>query len=61
MMIDLPVVSKRDIRKLTPDELKAFMVEQGEKPFRAKQVSEWLWKNTASSFEEMNTAQTITS
>ncbi|WP_394369973.1 23S rRNA (adenine(2503)-C(2))-methyltransferase RlmN [Hymenobacter piscis] len=53
-MIDLPVVSKRDIRKLSPDELKAFMVEHGEKPFRAKQVSEWLWKNTAGSFEEMN-------
>lgn len=54
MMIDLPVVSKRDIRKLTPDELKAFMVEHGEKPFRAKQVLEWLWKNTAGTFEEMN-------
>ena len=54
MMIDLPVISKRDIRKISPDELKTFMVEHGEKPFRAKQVSEWLWKNTASSFEEMN-------
>jgi 23S rRNA (adenine2503-C2)-methyltransferase len=54
MMIDLPVVSKRDIRKLTPDELKAFFVEHGEKPFRAKQVLEWLWKNTAGTFEEMN-------
>ncbi len=54
MMIDLPVVSKRDIRKLTSDELKAFMVEHGEKPFRAKQVLEWLWKNTAGTFEEMN-------
>ncbi|OWP65099.1 23S rRNA (adenine(2503)-C(2))-methyltransferase RlmN [Hymenobacter amundsenii] len=54
MMIDLPVISKRDIRKLSPDELKTFMVEHGEKPFRAKQVSEWLWKNTAGTFEEMN-------
>jgi 23S rRNA (adenine2503-C2)-methyltransferase len=54
MMIELPVVSKRDIRKLTPDELKTFMVEHGEKPFRAKQVLEWLWKNTAGTFEEMN-------
>ncbi|TGE15300.1 23S rRNA (adenine(2503)-C(2))-methyltransferase RlmN [Hymenobacter elongatus] len=53
-MIPLTVLSKRDIRKLTPDELKAFMVEHGEKPFRAKQVQEWIWKNTASSFEEMN-------
>ena len=54
MMLELPVVSKRDIRKLSPDELKAFMVEHGEKPFRAKQVLEWLWKNTAGSFDEMN-------
>ncbi|NVO86392.1 23S rRNA (adenine(2503)-C(2))-methyltransferase RlmN [Hymenobacter terrestris] len=54
MMLDLPVISKRDIRKISPDELKAFMVENGEKPFRAKQVSEWLWKNTAGTFEEMN-------
>jgi 23S rRNA (adenine2503-C2)-methyltransferase len=57
MLLELPLApspTKRDIRKLTPDELKAFMVEHGEKPFRAKQVSEWLWKNTAGSFEEMN-------
>ncbi|GAA4360899.1 23S rRNA (adenine(2503)-C(2))-methyltransferase RlmN [Hymenobacter saemangeumensis] len=57
MLLELPLapsIQKRDIRKLSPDELKAFMVEHGEKPFRAKQVLEWLWKNTASSFEEMN-------
>ena len=57
MLLELPlapVIAKRDIRKLSSDELKAFMVEHGEKPFRAKQVLEWLWKNTASSFEEMN-------
>lgn len=57
MLLELPlapVPTRRDIRKTSPDELKAFMVAHGEKPFRAKQVQEWLWKNTAASFEEMN-------
>ena len=53
MLLELPLAptpTKRDIRKTSPDDLKAFMVEHGEKPFRAKQVLEWLWKNTAASF-----------
>ncbi|MGI4832204.1 MAG: 23S rRNA (adenine(2503)-C(2))-methyltransferase RlmN [Janthinobacterium lividum] len=58
MLLELPLApapaAKRDIRKISADDLKAFMVEHGEKPFRAKQVLEWLWKNTAGSFEEMN-------
>ena len=57
MLLELPLApapTKRDIRKTTPDELKAFLVTHGEKPFRAKQVQEWLWKNTAATFEEMN-------
>jgi 23S rRNA (adenine2503-C2)-methyltransferase len=53
-MIMLPIATKRDIRKLTLDELKTFLVEHGEKPFRAKQVMEWLWRNVAHSFAEMN-------
>ena len=55
MLLQLDLApAKRDIRKLSADELKEFMVAHGEKPFRAKQVSEWLWKNTAGSFEQMN-------
>jgi len=45
---------KKDIRKLSLDELKAWFVENGEKPFRAKQVYEWLWKHAAQGFSEMN-------
>ncbi|MGV3585804.1 MAG: 23S rRNA (adenine(2503)-C(2))-methyltransferase RlmN, partial [Adhaeribacter sp.] len=45
---------KKDIRKLSFDDLKAWFVENGEKPFRAKQVYEWLWKHAAKSFAEMN-------
>ena len=46
-------VEKRDIRKLKVDELKAFFVEQGEKPFRAQQVYEWLWQKSAKDFDQM--------
>lgn len=42
-----------DIRKLNAEQLKNALVNLGEKPFRAKQVHEWLWKRSATSFEEM--------
>lgn len=44
---------KQDIRKLTPEALKEYFVEKGEKAFRAKQVYEWLWKKSAHSFDSM--------
>ncbi|WP_053406942.1 23S rRNA (adenine(2503)-C(2))-methyltransferase RlmN [Persicobacter sp. CCB-QB2] len=47
------VSEKQDIRKLTKAQLKDKFVEMGEKPFRSKQVFEWLWKKSATSFEEM--------
>src|SRR5688572_3337086 len=48
---DTPV--KRDIRKLNLEQLKAFFVEHGEKPFRAQQVYEWLWRKSAKDFDQM--------
>ena len=45
--------SKRDIRKLKLDELTEFFLQHGERPFRAKQVYEWLWNKSAKSFEQM--------
>jgi 23S rRNA (adenine2503-C2)-methyltransferase len=44
---------KRDIRKLKLEELKEFFVQQGDKPFRAQQVYEWLWKKSARDFAQM--------
>jgi 23S rRNA (adenine2503-C2)-methyltransferase len=44
---------KRDIRKLKLDELKDFFVQQGDKPFRAQQVHEWLWIKSAKDFDQM--------
>lgn len=44
---------KVDIRSLSPDAMQKAFVEMGEKPFRAKQVYEWLWKKGATDFEGM--------
>ncbi|MDX5417802.1 MAG: 23S rRNA (adenine(2503)-C(2))-methyltransferase RlmN [Hymenobacteraceae bacterium] len=54
LIADINILNKKDIRKLSLDDLKAWLVEQGEKAFRAKQVYEWIWKHSAQSFEEMN-------
>ncbi|MGE0590837.1 MAG: 23S rRNA (adenine(2503)-C(2))-methyltransferase RlmN [Cyclobacteriaceae bacterium] len=47
------VGTKRDIRKLKLDELKTFFIEQGDKPFRAQQVYEWLWQKSCKDFDQM--------
>ena len=44
---------KIDIRQLSLDQLTEKLTALGEKPFRAKQVHEWLWKKRATSFDEM--------
>jgi 23S rRNA (adenine2503-C2)-methyltransferase len=44
---------KKDIRKLSKEELITIFTEMGEKRFRANQVYEWLWQKSARSFDEM--------
>jgi len=44
---------KQDIRQLALTDLQAFFVQHNQKPFRAKQVHEWLWKKAAQNFEQM--------
>lgn len=44
---------KKDIRQLSLDEIRDFFLKIGEKPFRAKQVHEWLWKKSAKDFDQM--------
>lgn len=44
----------KNIRDLSLEELKACFIELGEKPFRAKQVWEWLWQKNAHSFAQMS-------
>ncbi len=43
----------KDIRGLSNDELLQAVSDLGEKPFRAKQLEEWVWTKSASSFDEM--------
>jgi len=44
----------KNIRHLSQQELEQFFLDQGGKKYRARQVYEWLWKNSARTFEEMN-------
>ncbi|MCB9164235.1 MAG: 23S rRNA (adenine(2503)-C(2))-methyltransferase RlmN [Flavobacteriales bacterium] len=43
-----------DIRSLSLDEIKSLVAELGEKPYRARQLWEWLWKKKARSFDDMS-------
>ncbi|TRZ75983.1 MAG: 23S rRNA (adenine(2503)-C(2))-methyltransferase RlmN [Bacteroidetes bacterium] len=47
------MVEKADIRSLSLAEIEKFFREKNEKPFRARQVYEWIWKKTCRSFDEM--------
>jgi 23S rRNA (adenine2503-C2)-methyltransferase len=44
---------KNNIRVLNLEELKTFFAANNQPAFRAKQVYEWLWKKSATSFDEM--------
>ena len=48
------VTTKQNIRNLSLVEIQDYLVRISEKPFRAKQIFEWLWKKNASHFEEMS-------
>jgi 23S rRNA (adenine2503-C2)-methyltransferase len=45
---------KKDIRKQSLEEVKDFLLSAGEQGFRAKQIYEWLWKKSATSFDQMS-------
>ena len=42
-----------DVLSMTLPELEAFLLEKGEKPYRARQLYEWLHKKLAVSYDEM--------
>ena len=44
---------KMDIRKLSLVQIQEQIDKIGEKPFKAKQIYEWLWLKSATSFDEM--------
>ena len=41
------------IRDFSPKKLESFIVELGEKPYRARQVCKWLYQKEVTSFDEM--------
>lgn len=45
---------KKDIRSLSPEQLKHEFTAMGEPAFRAKQVYEWLWAKSCIDFDEMS-------
>ena len=45
---------KQDVRKLTFDKLKDYVLETGLPAFRAKQIWEWIWVKSAHTFDEMS-------
>ena len=45
--------SKANIRNLSVDELIGWFESRGEKPFRGRQVYQWLWEKSAESFDGM--------
>ena len=44
---------KQNIRGLGEEKLMDQLTKDGQKSFRAKQITQWLWKNGVSKFEEM--------
>ena len=46
--------AKIDIRSLTDEAIIEFCLKNNLKKFRAKQVIEWLWKKSATSFSQMS-------
>ncbi|MCF8257779.1 MAG: 23S rRNA (adenine(2503)-C(2))-methyltransferase RlmN [Flavobacteriales bacterium] len=51
---------RQDIRTISREQIAEFLVQKGEKAFRAKQIDEWLWKKGAQSFDEMTNLSAAT-
>jgi len=48
-----PTITKKDIRRASVEDIKQVLENLGEKPFRAKQIHEWIWEKSALSFDDM--------
>lgn len=44
----------KDLRKSSKEEISEFLKSIGEKPFRTKQIQEWIWKKSVTSIDEMS-------
>lgn len=52
--------SKKDIRKMDVEAIKSYLLTIGEKPFRAKQIYDWLWNKSVHSFDQMTNLSLLT-
>jgi len=52
-MTDTATPTRTNLLGLTPEELEAFVVALGEKPYRARQLLVWIYKRWVSDFEAM--------
>ena len=50
----MPPAAKRSINSLLLDEIESFLAAQNQKPYRAKQIVDWLYEKRVGSFEEMS-------
>jgi len=46
--------SKINIREVSFQQIREFLINQGEKAFRAKQIWQWIWQRGVSDFQEMS-------
>ena len=46
-------MEKKDLKSMDLNEVTAFVTELGEKPFRAKQLYQWMHQKLAPSLEDM--------
>ena len=44
---------KKNIKDYNLDDLKKIMIEIGEKPYRAEQIFQWIFKENVTSFDDM--------
>lgn len=47
-------MKRTDLKDFTHEKLKHHLVSQGEKPFRASQLMQWIFQKNATSFQEMS-------
>src|SRR5256714_372252 len=50
----VPLATKRSVHSLLLDEIETVLATLNEKPYRAKQIVDWLYEKRASSFDEMS-------
>ena len=50
----VPLATKRSVHSLLLDEIETLLATLNEKPYRAKQIVDWLYEKRASSFDEMS-------